>query len=88
MAQINISIDDKLLSQIDEYVNSNYMNRSQFFTMISNQYLDSFRVGRLADRLVSALMDIRDNGDIDEDIKKDIDKLQHDSEIWLKYLKH
>jgi metal-responsive CopG/Arc/MetJ family transcriptional regulator len=71
--KINISLDDELVKRIETYADNNYMSRSGFISLACNQYLASADVVTAIKSLSLALNKIADNGDIDEETKKQLD---------------
>lgn len=66
MAKINISIDDNLLSRVNEFADSNYISRSGLISLALSQYLDAQDVASAIKRMSRAMQVIAEKGEVDE----------------------
>lgn len=76
MAKVQISIDDELLEKIDRYAKNNYMSRSGFLSMVSNQYLSTQEFAELAKSMNSAMKKVAENGVIDDDTMRQLESFE------------
>lgn len=74
--KINISIDDDLLKNIDDYADSHYMSRSGFISFACVQHLqneNSARIGEACHLMARAVMDILQSHELSPEA---VEKLQ------------
>lgn len=76
MAKVQISIDDALLAKIDQYADANYMSRSGFISLATSQYLHGADTVNAVKELSVCMRRIADNGNIDEQSKKDLEDFE------------
>lgn len=74
--KINISINDDLLARVDKYVDQNYTTRSGVIAFALSQYLASQEVFGLLRSMNIAMQRIADQGTVDEETYKELEKLQ------------
>lgn len=76
MAKINISIDDNLLTRIDELAAENYTSRSGFISMGMNEFIKGKEVASAIKSMGLAMKKIASAGQIDDDTQKQLESFQ------------
>lgn len=76
MAKIQISIADDLLERVELYCKRNYMTRSGLFSQSVLQLMNSTDAVTAMISLAACMQRIADNGDIDEQTKKELRAIQ------------
>lgn len=76
MAKVQISIDDELLSRLDEYSDNHYMTRSGVIAYAVNNLLLQEEAQQLFRNISLAMKTIADTGTITDEQKKDLDDFQ------------
>ena len=75
-AKLQITMDEELLNEVDEYCDKNYMNRSW---LISQALVSVLNQQKLIDAMLNisiALKNVSENGEVDEETKKEMEKLE------------
>lgn len=73
--KINITLDDKLLSRLDNYADDNYMSRSGLISLACTQFLNSAEVVGVVKEMGATINKIADMGGVDDDTQKQIEDL-------------
>lgn len=76
MKKINISIDEKLLEQVDDYADKHFTTRSGFFTQASIGLLAQEDVRNSLGIMALAMKKIADTGTIDEKTQRDLEDFE------------
>ena len=79
--KVQITVDSDLLSRADNYADNNYTSRSGLIGIALRQYLDSQDLAQSIQRMSVAMQVIAEKGEIDEDVKKELDTFKALSEI-------
>lgn len=74
MSRVTLSINDELLTRIDSYAKTNYMNRSSVISFATNQFLIAHEMQSLMVEMKRAMQKIAENGMVDESQKEQMDK--------------
>lgn len=82
--KVNVSLDDDLLTRIDNYADKNYMSRSAFISLACVQYLSQVEVLMLIKDMSLAMRKIADTGTCDQEILKQLEDFQRFSEMFIK----
>ena len=86
--KVNITIDDELMSKVDEYCDAYYQSRSGFFAQCAVEKLQAIESLNTLAEITSVLDKVASNETgIDEDTQKEIDELTKLSTKLLKYAK-
>lgn len=72
MAKVQISIDDGLLSRLDEYADRNYTTRSGAVSLACNQLIMADDMRRSIRTMALAMKRIADSNEIDEQSKEEL----------------
>lgn len=67
MSKVQISINDDLLSRLDNYADANYLSRSGLISLACSQYLNTSEVMFLVKDMSLAVRKIADNNSVDAD---------------------
>lgn len=70
--KINISIDDELLSRLDNYADTNYLTRSGLISIALNNYLTQKEAIASVKKLAIAFEQIASTGKLDEETMKQL----------------
>ena len=79
--KVQITVDSDLLARADNYADNNYTSRSGLIGIALRQYLDSQDLAQSIQRMSVAMQVIAEKGEIDEDVKKELDTFKALSEI-------
>ncbi len=74
--KVQISIDDDLMRQVDEFADENYMNRSWLFSMAVTQYINQNAAFRAIQDLAVSMRKIADSGKIDNDTREELEDFE------------
>lgn len=72
-AKINITLDEKLLQDVDDYCDKNFMNRSWFISQSLVRNLNEQKVVDAIFNMSLAIKKCVDNGQIDDDTRKELE---------------
>lgn len=67
MAKINITINDALLSRLDEYADENYTTRSGLISLATAEFLNARETMALVKNLSLAIGKIAETGNVDKE---------------------
>ena len=81
--KVQITMEEDLLRDVDDYCDKNYMNRSWLITQALTQVLNQQKVIDAMVNVSYAVKRCADNGEIDEETKKQIDAFQTMSSMML-----
>jgi len=76
MKNVQITMQEELLSKLDEYAKSNFMNRSACISMICNQHLQALEVTKHLKDLTYSVKKLADGQDCDEETLKKIEDFE------------
>lgn len=80
--KINISIDDELLKRIDTQADESYMSRSGLISYACAQYINQVELMRAIKDLSITMRKIADTGEIDEDVKAQLEDFERVSRLF------
>ena len=81
--KINITIDEKLLQDVDDYCDKNYMNRSW---LISQSLVKNLNEQKVIDAIVNMSYTLRkcaDSGQIDDDTRRELENYETICKLFL-----
>lgn len=81
MMKVQITLDDDLMSRVDNYADENYMSRSGLISLAVTQFLNAADVTRAVKDMSFAMRKIADTGTIDEDTQKQLDDFERLSKM-------
>ena len=73
MKKIQISIDEELLTRIDNYSRKNYMSRSGFISLACNNHLNSVEAVSLISNMNAAMKRVAETGTCDPETLKQLE---------------
>lgn len=73
--RVNITLNDELLSKIDTYAKSNYMNRSSVVSFACNQFLLQNELQSLLIDVKRAMQKIADTGSVTQEQLNQLEKV-------------
>ena len=76
MAKINITVNDELLSKIDNFADENYMSRSGVFAQGAQMYLAQMGTYAAIKQIAFDIHKIADMGTVDDETRRDLDDMQ------------
>lgn len=79
--KVQITLDDDLMSRVDNYADENYMSRSGLISLAVTQFLNAADVTRAVKDMSFAMRKIADTGTIDEDTQKQLDDFERLSKM-------
>lgn len=74
--KLQISLDDKLVSRIDNYADTNYMSRSGFISLACTNYLNQVDVIMLVKDMSLAMRKIADTGTVDAETMEKLEDFE------------
>lgn len=74
--KLQISLDDELVSRIDNCADRNYMTRSGFISQACVQFLNQNELVSSINRISYAVLKAAENNEIDEDTKRQMEEFQ------------
>lgn len=81
--KINISIDERLLKKMDNYIKDNYMSRSGFISLAVNQYLTQAEALECLKNISLAMKRIAETGEVDESALKQLEEFEIFSKVMF-----
>lgn len=81
--KLQITIDSELLKDVDDYCDRNYMNRSWLISQALVQVINQQKVVDSMLNLSISLKKAVERGDIDDDVKKEIESFDALSKLFL-----
>ena len=80
--KLQISLDDELVSRIDNCADRNYMTRSGFISQACVQFLNQNELVSSINRISYAVLKAAENNQIDEDTRRQLEEFQ----IMVKFM--
>ena len=74
--KLQISLDDELVSRIDNCADRNYMTRSGFISQACVQFLNQNELVSSINRISYAVLKASENNEIDEDTRRQLEEFQ------------
>lgn len=74
--KVQITLDDALMSRLDNYADENYLTRSGLVSLAVTQYLNQADVTKAIKDMAICMRKIADNGSIDDYTKKQLDEFE------------
>ena len=74
--KLQISLDDELVSRIDNCADRNYMTRSGFISQACVQFLNQNELVSSINRISYAGLKAAENNEIDEDTRRQLEEFQ------------
>lgn len=81
--KLQITMDAELLKDVDDYCDKNYMNRSWLISQALVQVINQQKVIDSMLNLSISLKKAVERGDIDDDVKKEIESFDALSKLFL-----
>lgn len=81
--KVNITLDEELMRRVDEYAEENYLNRSSLVSLATTQFLNAADVTKAIKDMAFAMRKIADNGEIDDETKKDLEDFERLSRMLV-----
>lgn len=82
--KLTITLDDRLLADIDEYADKYYMSRSGFIAQACTQFLTSFQMRQVLKDMSIAMQKIADTGTVDEKTQEQLDDIERLVSLFYK----
>jgi metal-responsive CopG/Arc/MetJ family transcriptional regulator len=74
--KLTITLDDRLLADIDEYADKYYMSRSGFIAQACTQFLTAFQMQQTLKDMSIAMQKIANTGTVDEETQKQLEDIE------------
>lgn len=81
--KVNVTLQDELVSRIDNFADENYMSRSGFLTLASVQYLNTQDTMRLIRDMSLAMRKIADTGTVDPEVMSQLEDFERFSKMLI-----
>lgn len=83
MMKVNVTLQDELVSRIDNFADENYMSRSGFLTLAAVQYLNTQDTMRLIRDMSLAMRKIADTGTVDSEVMAQLEDFERFSKMLI-----
>lgn len=74
--KVQISIDDDLMRQVDDFADENYMNRSWLFSIAVTQYINQNAAFKAIQDMALSMRKIADTGKVDAETIEQLEDLE------------
>ncbi len=74
--KLQVSLDDNLVSRIDNYADANYMSRSGFISLATTQFLNQVEMMMLVKDMSLAMRKIADAGNVDHETMEKLEDFE------------
>lgn len=74
--KVQITIDEGLLSRIDQYADEYYMNRSSVLTLSATQFINAAEVTTAIKGMAVSMRKIADSGEVDSDTMRQLEDFE------------
>lgn len=74
--KVQITLDDALMTRVDEFADKNYMSRSGLMSLAVTQYLNAADVTSAVKDMALCIRKIADTGEIDEETQRQLVDLE------------
>lgn len=74
--KINVTMNDELYKRMVDYADKNYLNKSQLISIALTDYLNAKQAITAMSEIALATRQIANSNEIDEDTKKELEKLE------------
>lgn len=81
--KVNVTLQDELVSRIDNFADENYMSRSGFLTLAAVQYLNTQDTMRLIRDMSLAMRKIADTGTVDLEVMSQLEDFERFSKMLI-----
>lgn len=81
--KVNVTLQDELVSRIDNFADENYMSRSGFLTLAAVQYLNTQDTMRLIRDMSLAMRKIADTGTVDSEVMAQLEDFERFSKMLI-----
>jgi metal-responsive CopG/Arc/MetJ family transcriptional regulator len=81
--KVNVTLQDELVSRIDNFADENYMSRSGFLTLAAVQYLNTQDTMRLIRDMSLAMRKIADTGTVDPEVMSQLEDFERFSKMLI-----
>lgn len=81
--KINITLNDDLLSRIDQYADSNYMSRSGLISLATTQFLNAAEVTTAIRDMAVCMRKIADTGTVDHETMEQLEDFERLSKMLV-----
>ena len=81
--KVNVTLQDELVSRIDNFADENYMSRSGFLTLVAVQYLNTQDTMRLIRDMSLAMRKIADTGTVDSEVMAQLEDFERFSKMLI-----
>lgn len=81
--KVNVTLQDELVSRIDNFADENYMSRSGFLTLAAVQYLNTQDTMRLIREMSLAMRKIADTGTVDSEVMAQLEDFERFSKMLI-----
>lgn len=72
--KVQITLDDALMTRIDNYADANYMSRSGLVSLACTQYLNSAEMIQAVSEMCCAIKTIAEKGFVDDETQRKLDE--------------
>lgn len=80
--KVNVTLDDELMSRLDDYARRNYMSRSGLISLAVTQYLNSNEMILAIKDISVAMRKIAETGTLDDDLMSELEDFERISRLF------
>lgn len=81
--KIQITVDDELLSRVDEYADEHYTSRSGAFSQAVDRMVNEDEMRKVLKRVTNAMEGMAKGQELTEEQQADLDKFRILSSLWV-----
>lgn len=81
--KVNITLDDELMSRIDDYADRNYMSRSGLISLATTQYLNTNEMVLAISDMAVSMRKIADTGKLDNETMEQLEDFERLAKILM-----
>lgn len=80
--KLNVSLNDELISRLDEYAERNYMSRSGLISLAVTQFLNSNEMILAINDISVAMRKIAETGTLDDELISELEDFERISRLF------
>lgn len=81
--KVNITLDDELMKEVDDFAEKNFMSRSGLLSLAVTQYINANKAVFAMQDLALAMRKIADTNEMDDDTKEKLDDFERTAKFLM-----
>lgn len=81
--KVNITLDDELMKEVDDFADKNYMSRSGLLSLAVTQYINQNKAIFAMQDLALAMRKIADTNEMDDETKEQLEDFERTAKFLL-----